>query len=87
MLDCVTPCDFVGYLKSKEPTSLPGSQCAKLGFVYQAMDNIYPEVSLYWKAGHVPTMGDFFGPYFKNHTQCFAYLNATRDATPACRMD
>jgi hypothetical protein len=84
MSDCVQVCDMVAYLKSSKPTLIAGSHCSNMGFTYQAMDSIYTKVQLYWKAGAKPSMQNYFGPYFKNHTKAFEYLNATRDRTPAC---
>ena len=49
------------------------------------MDNIYPLSSLYWQKGHSPNMSAFYAPYFANHSQAFAFLNKSRDETPACR--
>ena len=48
------------------------------------MDNIYPEAKLYWAKNASTPMASFFGKYFQNHTEAFAYLNFTRDRTPAC---
>ena len=49
------------------------------------MDNIYPLSSLYWQKAHSPNMSAFYAPYFANHSQAFAFLNKSRDETPACR--
>ena len=35
--------------------------------------------------GSLPSMSDYFGAYFKNHTNAFAYLNYTRDHNAACK--
>ena len=51
------------------------------------MDNIYPLSSLYWQKGHSPNMSAFYAPYFANHSQAFAFLNKSRDETPACHTD
>ena len=37
-------------------------------------------------AGSVPSMSDYFGAYFANHTAAFGYLNYTRDHNPACKL-
>ena len=87
MTGCVRPCDFVGFLLSAKPVLIPGAHCAAMGFTFATYDNIYTPVKLYWKASPAqPTIGGFFGPYFANNTMAFAYLNATRDATPACKL-
>ena len=86
MTSCVYPSDFVAYFKSNTPTLLQGSHCAAMGFTFQSYDNIFPPVRLFWKTGAVPSMSDYFGPYFTNHTEAFAYLNYTRDHNPACKL-
>ena len=86
MTGCVHPCDFVAYFKSQTPTLLQGSHCKAMGFTFESMDNIYTPVRLFWKTGSTPSMSDYFGAYFKNHTNAFAYLNYTRDHNPACKL-
>ena len=56
-------------------------------YEFQSMDNIYPLSSLYWQKGHSPNMSAFYAPYFANHSQAFAFLNKSRDETPACHTD
>ena len=87
MTECVAPVDFVAFLKSAEPTRIPGSHCTSMGYAYQGMDNIFPQVRLYWKKGTNTTMQDYFGAYFKNHSEAFGFLNYTRDRTKACVQD
>ena len=55
-------------------------------YEFQSMDNIYPLSSLYWQKGHSPNMSAFYAPYFANHSQAFAFLNKSRDETPACLL-
>lgn len=38
------------------------------------------------RQGSLPSMSDYFGAYFKNHTNAFAYLNYTRDHNLACKL-
>ena len=37
-------------------------------------------------AGSVPSMSEYFGAYFANHTAAFGYLNYTRDHNAACKL-
>ena len=55
-----------------------------MGYDFATMDNIYPKVRPYWKSRLPRQHFYLLDPYFANHTQAFAFLNATRDATPAC---
>jgi hypothetical protein len=86
MLGCVERVDMVAYLKSSAPKLIAGAHCSTMGFKYASMDNIFPQVKLYWKASGAGGLSiqQYFGAYFANHTRALGYLNATRDATPAC---
>ena len=85
MMGCVRPSDYVAYLRSWRPVLKEGAHCEAMGNEFQSMDNIYPLSSLYWQKGHTPNMSAFYAPYFANHSQAFAFLNKSRDETPACR--
>mmetsp|Transcript_35012 Transcript_35012/g.91636 ORF Transcript_35012/g.91636 Transcript_35012/m.91636 type:complete len:260 (+) Transcript_35012:180-959(+) len=86
MVNCAYSCDFVAYLLSHQPVQVAGAHCAAMGFQYAGMDNIYTPVKLYWAKNASVSIQTYFGRFFKNHTKAFGYLNATRDATPACKV-
>ena len=49
-------------------------------------DRTYDGLFGLMRQGSLPSMSDYFGAYFKNHTNAFAYLNYTRDHNLACKL-
>ena len=84
MADCVMPSDYFSYLLSGQPTLAIGQTCASLGYQHVKTDPIFSGFELYWRGGAAAAAA-FSGPFFANHTGLLGFLNASRDANPACK--
>ena len=85
--DCVQVSDLFNYIRLNKPTFVRNTTCEALGKGFELIgpDPVFPGFALYFVGGRAGFM-ERYGSWLGSHGSMSAFLNATRDANPACSL-